>query len=197
MKKIVLIILFFLNFYPVKSQTNIDNVLDLSFEKIIEEGKESKTGFFNLQYLFLQKKGTIGVTNLTELKRVYNIFRGKKIISENFEVFAKRVIRNEIPLKCQYLIECFVLNKKITNEYNSLGFEIFKEKYTQLKFSTGRILLNISDLNTVEFYSVMYYFYLNGYFSVIDDYGGGYVSSYILHEEVPQLDNSNLILEKL
>ncbi|MHC5355042.1 hypothetical protein ACYSNX_12940 [Myroides sp. LJL115] len=189
MNKVILLIVIILNFYSCKSQIIEDNVLSLSFDKIIEEGKESKSGFFDSQYLFLQEtKDTIGVINLFELKRFYKQHEKINSISEEFGVFAKRVIQNEITLECLDLIKCFVLNKKITDEYYDLNFESFKEKYTRLKFSNKKLLLNISDLNISEMYSVMYYFYLNGYFSVFDDYGGGYVSSYILEEEVPQLD---------
>lgn len=197
MEKLLIGIIFFTTF-SCKSQ-HLDFVLEESLNKIIEISKETGYSYYDSDFLFVRKEGNIIASfDIDELRRLYF---GKHIvgITKNitFEVFIREVLTKEIDLECDKILYCFLLDEKIEKEYLEVGFRRFKERYTKLIYSDNSILLKTSNLTKNQLYSVMYYFYLNAFFTIVDDYGGGYVSKYILDEEIPKSDSLDLILEEL
>ena len=193
--KIVLFIIISFSLSSCRNMETINKLREQSFAKILKEGSESGSGYFNYQYLFLKSNNNvIGVTTLFEIKRLCNRYLRDELVHTEFEVFAKSIMENRVKIDCNDLEYCFELSQRITEEYNSLGFKQFKKRYTKSKLSSGRIILKNLNLSTDELYTVLYYFDLNMYSSYIDDYMGEYVISNILNVEVPKAENIELEL---
>ena len=176
------------------------NDLHKAIEKIIEVSKED--GYSDFMYLYLFKKGNsideLVHFNIDELRRLYF---GKHItnITENlaFDEFLREVIENRINLKCEVLGECFLIDKSINEEYKLLGFNKFKDKYTSNILSNGVIFLKINNLEREKILSIIYFFYLNNFFTDWGDYEGGYFSKKLLDTDIFQRPKEILELEEL
>jgi len=193
--KIVLFIILSFSLISCRNMGTINKLREHSFAKILKEGSDLGSGYFNHQYLFIKSNNNvIGVTTLFEIKRLYNRYLRDELVNTEFEVFAKGIMENRVKIDCNDLEYCFELSQRITEEYNSLGFKQFKKRYTKLKLSSGGVILKSSNLSKEELYTVLYYFDLNTYSSYIDDNMGEYVISNILNVEVPKVENTELEL---
>lgn len=173
--------------------------LDRTIEKMIEVSTED--GYSDYMYLPLFKQGNIQnelvYFTIDELRRLYF---GKHITDVTnqltFEKFVKNVIENKINLGCDILGECFIIDENIKDEYKILGFNKFKEKYTYKTLSDKEIVMNINDLESEQILNVIYFFYLNNYFSYWGDYEGWYFSDKILDTDISEF-HDEIIVEEL
>lgn len=174
--------------------------LNITIKKMVEVSKED--GYSDYMYLYLFKKGDVKNElvhfDIDELRRLYF---GKHITSIskefNFEKFVLNIIENKINLECAILGECFMIDRTINNEYQILGFNKFKEKYTHKIISDKKVVLNVKKLEREQILSVIYYFFLNSYFSYWSDYEGRYYSEKILAKDVLETSKNNIFLEEL
>ncbi|WP_413511984.1 hypothetical protein [Myroides odoratus] len=176
------------------------NDLYRTIEKIIEVSKED--GYSDFMDLYLFKKGNTADElvhfDIDELRRLYF---GKHItnITDNltFDEFLREIIENRVNLECDILGECFLIDESINKEYKLLGFSKFKEKYTSNIFANGIISLNINNLEREKTLSIIYFFYLNNYFTDWADYEGSYFSKKLLDTDIFQRPKEVIELEEL
>lgn len=187
-------------FFCCKNDETKKNDLDRTIEKIIEVSKED--GYSDFMYLYLFKKGntTDGLVHfdIDELRRLYF---GKHItnITDNltFDEFLRDIIENRINLECDVLGECFFMDESISKEYKLLGFSKFREKYTSNILSNGVVSLNINDLEREKILSIIYFLYLNNFFTDWADYEGSYFSKKLLDTDIVQRPKDVIELEEL
>lgn len=191
--KTVLITLSFL-FISCKEISNNKNK-DENLELIINSSK--KDGNSDYMYLYLFKEGntkdSLVCFDIDELRKLYF---GKHIenITANlsFEEFTRGVINNKINLECNIFGDCFKKNRKVEDDYKSIGFKRFKEKYTYKTISDNKIYLSTFNLKGDDILNVIYIFYLNGYFTTWADYEGFYIS---MNEIIINREDESLAIE--
>lgn len=152
-------------------------------------------------YSFLFKKGnTVNELVYFDIDELRRLYFGKLIINVTnnltFDEFVLYVIENRINLGCDVFGECFLIDNTISEEYLKIGFSKFKEKYTLDIFANDVILLNINNLTRAEILTIIYFFYLNNYFTNWSDYEGYYLSKNILENEIFQRDKGYIELEE-
>lgn len=198
MFKTLMVLIVFLNLYDCFSQTSND-LLDDSLNKIILSTTQRTYYSYDNFFLLFEGKDSMMVSDLWELKGNYNSMP-YFYLSLNISLgqYVKNVIKGEIELNCNQVTNCFLFDDIIRKEYENLGFELFKNKYTKSILSDTRLILSINGLESDdEFYTIVYYFYINGFFSLWADYEGFYLSIKILDEVEPELENYNIVLEEL
>ncbi|MHC5310909.1 hypothetical protein ACYSNM_12765 [Myroides sp. LJL116] len=174
--------------------------LNIIMGKMIEISKED--GYSDYMYVPLFKNGDaqneLVCFDIDELRRLYFGNHITNISHEfTFEEFAQNIIENKINLGCSIFGECFMIDKNIKHEYQTLGFNAFKEKYTREILSSNRIILNVKNLERQQTLSILYYFFINSYFSYWNGYHGKYYCEKISATDVFEASKSNVILEEL
>jgi len=202
-RRVVLRIGIFVNIFLLlccKSKNIQKNDLDKTIERIIEVSKED--GYSDFMDLYLFKKGNttdeLVYFDIDELRRLYF---GKHItnITYNltFDEFLRAIVENRVNLECDVLGECFSIDESISKEYKLLGFSKFKENYTSNILSNGVISLNSKGLEREKILSVIYFFYLNNFFTDWADYEGSYFSKKLLDTDIFQRPKEVIELEEL
>lgn len=174
-------------------------VLSKSLDKLIYNTQDTGYSYYDDNYLFIEKKDSIIVTNAFKIRGLYyNENFLKERGSLTLKEFMKGLLEDKKEIPIEYKISCFVIDNNIRREYIELGFEIFKKKYVNRFLSDNKVVLSLSGLEPQnEFYSIIYYFYINGYFTFWADYEGCYFSVKILEEEIPISDSLDIILEEI
>ena len=166
-----------------------ENELDRTLDKMIEVSKED--GYSDYMYSFLFKEGnTAGELVYFDIDELRRLYFGKHLIALThdltFDMFIHDIIENRINLGCDTLGECFLIDNTISEEYSKIGFSKFKEKYSETIAITNVISLKINDLDRAEILTVIYYFYLNNYFTNWSDYDATYFSKKVLAIDVDE-----------
>lgn len=198
MFKILLSLFTFLNLFDCLSQTS-KNLLDESLSKIILSTTQRTYYSYDNFFLLFEGKDSMMASDLWELKGNYNSMP-YFYLSLNISLgqYVKNVIKGEIELNCDQVSNCFLIDDLIRKEYEILGFELFKNKYTKSILSDTRLVLSIDGSEPDdEFYTIVYYFYINSFFTLWADYEGIYLSVKILNEEEPKPENCDIFLEEL
>lgn len=92
----------------------------------------------------------------------------------DYKDFILKIFSNQLTIECMEAYECFILNDTITTEYSNTSFSVFVKKYTKI-YENNVYILN-RDLSPNIRLSVMYYMFLNGYYTSYDDVAGYYFS---------------------
>lgn len=187
-------------FFSCKKDEEKKDDLHKTIEKIIEVSKED--GYSDYMYLYLFKNGntTNELVNF-DIDALRRLYFGKHItnVTDNltFDEFVREFFNNRVNLECNILGECFLIDESINKEYKLLGFNKFKEKYTSYMLPNGVISLNINNLEREKVLSIIYYFYLNNFFTDWADYEGSFFSKKILDIDIIQRSKESSELEEL
>jgi len=92
----------------------------------------------------------------------------------SYKDFVLGVFSNKCNLECTEVYECFALDEVISADYNQLSFSSFVEKYIIHRSKNNHTIKK--DLSHNATLTVMYYLFLNDYFTVYDDISGLYYS---------------------
>ncbi|WP_281323315.1 hypothetical protein [Flavobacterium aestivum] len=142
--------------------------------KLSEGSYKIPSKFGNLDLFVLSKNQQIIITNADYLNYVYNYHY--KSIFKSYNEFLSDVLNHNIQLNTTVFdnipYKIFKLSKTIENEYKDQTFETFFKKYSKKEdFEKGSYILNISkETSPNEIMTISYYFYLNGYQVVRNDY---------------------------
>lgn len=98
-------------------------------------------------------------TNFNSFKEFLNA-----VLNDGFSIERKIFTHAKYPLR-------FKLNSKIEKKYKDLGFEDFFKKYSK-ETASKRLALNRSNINDGEYFTIVYFFFKNGYDISSDCYLG-------------------------
>jgi len=179
MKQIFVISILIIFFSCTKKEKIIS---DDNISKLSEGNYRIPSVFGNLDLYVLLDNNIIIVTNADYLNYVYekhymNKFKSyndflSRTLNQKFKL-NKRVFDN-IPFKI------FKINEAIEKEYNETAFEDFFKKYSKKdKSRMHYYILNLpKETTNDEVMTISYYFYLNGYQIMRNDY----FPKYIIHK---------------
>lgn len=131
--------------------------------------------FTNTDIMFVKLENEkVGFTNIRHLSR---IFQSKyKETYKSFDGFLLQALNQKIIFSSDYFVEhnvsVFSINKDIEKQYLTSGLSYLSEKYFE-KHQKNFVLKN-QNLTNEDLYSVLYYFYINGYTTTFDDAIGIY-----------------------
>lgn len=91
-----------------------------------------------------------------------------------YKDFVLNVFTNQLIIDCEEVYECFTINDTIATEYNNSPFPEFANKYA--KSFANNIYTLKRDLSLNVRLSVMYYLFINDYYTSYDDVAGYYSS---------------------
>ncbi|MHC5310107.1 hypothetical protein ACYSNM_08550 [Myroides sp. LJL116] len=198
MKSIFLLFVFLLSALNCNAQSDKELLFE-SLNKLTSNTQDIGHSYYDDNYLFVKNKDSVIVTNAFKIKGIYyseSLLKDKDSLT--LKEFIEKVLAGEIEVPCQYRIGSFFIDNEIKTEYLQLGFERFKNNYVEIFLSDNRVILSTNGLKSEnELYSVIYYFYLNGFFTFWADYEGGYFSVKIIEEEIPLSDSLDIILEEM
>jgi hypothetical protein len=128
-------------------------------------------------FLFVKSSNDrIGRLNIITLHDIYKQAYAKS--NMNFKAFLSGTLNettsidNEI-LKKKGVLE-FVIDEKTKRDYNNLPMFKFESKYCEI-INKGRFAIKKQYMTSKNVYSIMYYFFINNYKIIPDDYSGEYV----------------------
>jgi hypothetical protein len=172
MKKCIFIIFSVLTFCScIKKKEIISNEI---VNKLSEGSYKMPSRFGDLDLFVLSSNQQIIITNADYLNYVYNYHY--KSIFKSYSEFLSDVLNQNIQLNTTVFdnipYKIFKLNKTIENEYKEQTFDFFFKKYSEKEDSErDSYILKISKgTSPNEIMTISYYFYLNGYQIVRNDY---------------------------
>ncbi|WP_447635002.1 hypothetical protein [Flavobacterium microcysteis] len=131
--------------------------------------------FTNTDIMFVKLENEkVGFTNIRHLSR---IFQSKyKETYKNFDNFLFQALNQKISFSSNYFVEhnvsVFSISKNIEKQYLTSGLSFLREKYFEKR--QKNFVLKNKNLTSHDIYSVLYYFYINGYITTFDDAIGIY-----------------------
>jgi hypothetical protein len=177
MRKLIYTLIFICFFSCEKKDTIIDTD---DIDKLSKAKYEMPTVNGQTSLFILTEDGEVIKTNADFLNYLYEL-RFKKSYS-TFKDFIDAVLNNKMMLNKKdfknVYYEIFVLSANIKEEYEQ-GFDLFYLKYTK-DLNKKKVLKN-TKLGRNDFFTIQYYFYLNGYQIEEDDYNGYY---YVVNRDV-------------
>ncbi|URC11850.1 hypothetical protein [Flavobacterium sp. B183] len=169
--RIIIYVLIFSCFFSCKKKHIIIDTDDI--DKLSKAKYEMPSVYGQTNLFILVKNQEIIKTNADFLNYLYELKFKKSFGS--FRDFLDAVLNHKIEITKEdfknIYYEFFVLSKSIKKEYEQ-GFGSFYLKYTK-DFNQKKIL-NITKLSKDDFFTIQYYFYLNGYQIQEDNYNGYY-----------------------
>jgi hypothetical protein len=93
--------------------------------------------------------------------------------SLTFKEYALGVFSGKIAISCEEVEDCFVLNDSVTVDYNRMSLNSFIRKYGGTFFNKDDFSLKSKSSNTAT-YSIIYYLFINDYFTFYSDLAGPY-----------------------
>jgi len=173
MKKLIFILIFWsFNSCEKKSTIINDDVIDK-----LSKAKYEMPSVYGQESLFVSiGNSEIIKTNADFLNYLYEL-KFKKLY-KSFKEFLDAVLNHKIKINKNdfknVYYEVFILSGNIIKEYEK-GFDIFYTRYTkELNLKSKKIVLKKTKLNRNDFLTIQYFFYLNGYQILEDDYNGYY-----------------------
>lgn len=112
----------------------------------------------------------------------------------DYKDFVSKVFSNQLVIDCKEVYECFNLNASVTEEYNKNPFASFIKRYTSFYEENTYTLKRDLDLDVRL--SVMYYSYLNSYYTTYDDIAGYYSCERMNSIPVPTKEESIFLNEE-
>ena len=146
--------------------------------------KELSSFNFNLPspdialYLFVRSSDDhhLARLNIIALHKIYTAAYSQ--YNDSFETFLSDVLNETKSIDDEILIKKggyeFQLNEKIKHDYRSLKLSDFKNKYCEKRIY-GQFAIKKEFKNAENLHSILYYFFINNYKVVPDDYSGQYV----------------------
>lgn len=165
MKKLLIITLFIISSCNNNKRINIDDEL---IKKLSIENFDSPSEY-NMYYLFAKcTNSEIVQTDILQLRILYK----KNKQSMSFYDFLTHILNQKTSLQKSADIECFQLDKKITEEYKAESFQKFLLTHFE-KTKTGNYILK-TDTSSGIIKTIFYYCFINNYLAIFDDYAGFY-----------------------
>lgn len=181
MKKTVIYIIIVISVLLSCSQKKVDYIKNYELiEHISKENPDLYSVFAGI-YLFMKDKKTkeLIAVDSSDLMRLYS----NKYDRMTYGNFIKGVFSNKIKIYCEEVSYCFDLDDNITRTYEEESFPFFLKKYCR-NYSQDKYLI-IRELPKKETFTVMYYLYINNYFSAYDDISGYYDSERMRSIPIP------------
>ena len=168
-KFILIIIIAILQLSSCKSSNNLKEIDRLKNEILNDD-------IFYTDMLFFptEEKGQIGYITIFGLRR--NLLNDKKYTNCNLDSLVSEALKGNHPFNCYELEGCFEPSNHIENSYKKLSFKSFLEKFTQY-LDTRNYFMIRNELTENEKETVVYFLYLNGYYTSYDDYENRYFST--------------------
>ncbi|WP_417356908.1 hypothetical protein [Flavobacterium sp.] len=164
--KISIILLLLLAFSCSKPANEFDNKLikRMTYEVVTTDVPSQ---FIGIDFYVKCENGDVAQVGVNLLRYIYK--ESKTEIS--YEEFLKRALNQEESFAESEYINCFSLDKRITEQYYSQGFKSLLDIYFE-KSNNGLRLTK--DLPENELKTLSYYCFLNNYMLDFDDYIGFY-----------------------
>ena len=132
---------------------------------------DESRSFSELLFFQTEIKGKIGYIEANGLRR--NLLYDKKYSNYNLDSLLFAAYKGNYAFNCRELSGCFELSNFVADCYKQLSFKAFLKKFTLHK-NNRREFLNHHKLTEPDELTIAYFLYLNGYYTVYDDYDGHY-----------------------
>lgn len=118
-------------------------------------------------------KDQIGHITIFNLRR--NLLYDNRYDNYNLDSLLSEILKGNYLFRCNELEGCFNLSAFIEDDYKKLPFKSFLRKFTKYFDDCDCFMIDYA-LAGEEKKTVMYFLYLNGYYTVYDDYEIRYFS---------------------
>ena len=154
-------------FYSCKTKSEIainDNLL-----KEISQENQSLPSQYSSFILFCRcQNGNLSIINTHTLRELYK----KASIKNDYHSFIKELLDQKIKLECSTQAEWISIDPLIMNQYEKMSFRKFLFTYCEKKSKNKYFLKDDIPDNQVK--SILYFLFINNYFSSEGDYIPGY-----------------------
>jgi hypothetical protein len=128
-------------------------------------------------FLFIKSSdGNRCSLNINTLHTIYNESYAKKNIG--FEQFVFLTLNQKLSINNSFLIKHdvfeFVLNKEVEDNYDNLTIAQFQKMYCS-KINGNSFEVKVDNTDMEKLYSILYFFFINNYKVLSDDYLGKYI----------------------
>jgi len=164
--KIPIILLLLLAFSCSNTANEFDNKLIKKMaDEVITTNIPSQ--FIGIDFYVKCKNGDVAQVGINLLRHIYK----ESKTETSYEEFLKRALNQKESFAESEYINCFSLDKRITEQYYSQGFKSLLDIYFEKSDNGLRLTKNLPE-NELE--TLSYYCFLNNYILDFDDYTGFY-----------------------